>query len=166
MSHVALYDSHTFLGSRQNLDPYQRLQTWFPGCCAHSKQPVQNKHKRTAVTLLMHLNENNITSTYLIHFIPCGVQVLFDNMTLKCNLSYVNLDIGVTLALHHATHQVVLSNQILSLQQVNPQQPLQVKLKCYKIRKKAYSTLYAVCWLVLCFRKCAVCSENVYKRWI
>lgn len=46
-------------------------------------------------------------------------------MTLECNSPDVNLDIGVTLALHHAPHQVVLGHQILSLQQVNPQQPLQ-----------------------------------------
>lgn len=53
-------------------------------------------------------------------------------MTFKCNRAYVDLDIGVALALHHAPHQVVLCNQILGLQQVNPQQPLEHEdCKCY-----------------------------------
>lgn len=62
-------------------------------------------------------------------------------MTLECNSSYVDLDIGVALALHHAPHQVVLGNQILGLQQVNPQQPLQDEdCKCYNIYGKSLST--------------------------
>lgn len=54
-------------------------------------------------------------ASYLIHFIPCWVEILLDNLTLKHNSSYVDLDIGVTLALHHASHQIVLGHQILGL---------------------------------------------------
>lgn len=70
---------------------------------------------------------------YLIHFLPRWVQILLDDMTFKCDTPYVDLDIGVTLALHHAPHQVIFGNQMLRLQQVNPQQPLQDEAgKCYK----------------------------------
>lgn len=48
-------------------------------------------------------------------------------MTLECNVSNVDLDIRVALALHHAPHQVILGHQILSLQKVNPQHPLEEK---------------------------------------
>lgn len=44
-------------------------------------------------------------------------------MTFESNCPYVDFDIRVTLALHH--HNIILGHQILSLQQVNPQQPLQ-----------------------------------------
>ena len=82
-------------------------------------------------------------TSYLIHFVPCGVQILLDDMTLECYAPYVDLDVGVTLALHHAPHQVVLSNQILGLQQVNPQQPLQDDDgKCYKTYRESLSTLF------------------------
>lgn len=53
-------------------------------------------------------------------------------MALECNLAYIDLDIGIALALHHPPHQVILCNQILGLQQVNPQEPLQHEdCKCY-----------------------------------
>lgn len=59
-------------------------------------------------------------TSYLIHLIPCWVQVLLDNVTLEYSATYVDLNVGVTLALHHAPHQVILGHQVLSFQQVNP----------------------------------------------
>lgn len=55
-------------------------------------------------------------------------------MALKSNIAYVNLHIRITLALHHAPHQVILCHQILGLQQVDPQHPLQDdEVKWWKI---------------------------------
>lgn len=65
--------------------------------------------------------------SYLVHFIPRRVEVLFDALTLKWDPTYVDFDVGVTLALHHASHQVVLGNKVAGLKQVNPQHPLQVE---------------------------------------
>lgn len=48
--------------------------------------------------------QQTLGTTYLIHFIPSWVEILFDNVTLKCNSTYIDLDIGVTLALHHSSH--------------------------------------------------------------
>lgn len=66
-------------------------------------------------------------TAYLIHLIPCGVEILLDHMTLEGHSPNVDLDIRVTLTLHHAPHQVILGYQILSFQKVNPQHPLQAK---------------------------------------
>lgn len=48
---------------------------------------------------------------YLIHLIPRGVKITLDNLTRECFAPDVDLDIGVTLALHHAPHQVILGHQ-------------------------------------------------------
>lgn len=48
-------------------------------------------------------------------------------MTLEGHSPNDDLDIRVTLALHHAPHEVILGYQILSFQKVDPQHPLQAK---------------------------------------
>lgn len=46
-------------------------------------------------------------------------------MTPEIKTAHIYLDIRITLALHHAPHQVILRYQVLGLQQVDPQYPLQ-----------------------------------------
>lgn len=65
---------------------------------------------------LMNLHNRLVNASYLIHLVPCWVQVLLDNVTLEYSASYVDLNVGVALALHHAPHQVILGHQVLSLQ--------------------------------------------------
>lgn len=78
------------------------------------------------MTLHHHLWKAKLFSD-LIHLIPDWVEIFLDHVTLKLGISDMDLNVGVTLALHHAPHQVVLGNQILGLQQVDPQHPLQDK---------------------------------------
>lgn len=65
---------------------------------------------------LIHLHNTLENTEYLIHLVPCWVQVLLDNVTLEYSATYVNLNVGVALAFHHAPHQVILGHQVLSLQ--------------------------------------------------
>lgn len=65
---------------------------------------------------LINLHNRLENTSYLIHLIPCWVQVLLDDVTLEYSATYVDLNVGVTLAFHHAPHQVILGHQVLSLQ--------------------------------------------------
>lgn len=62
--------------------------------------------------------------TYLVHLVPRGVQVALDNLASKRLASNVDLHIRVTLAFHHAAHQVIFGNEILAGQEVNPEETL------------------------------------------
>lgn len=62
--------------------------------------------------------------THLIHLIPDWVEILLDHITLKCELSNIDLGIGVTFSFHHTTHHVIFGDQTLGLQQDDSQQPL------------------------------------------
>ena len=74
---------------------------------------------------------------HLVHLVPSGVQVLLDHVTLEGVLSDRDLGVGVTLALPQAPHQVVLGNQALRLQQVQPQHPLQATTwKCTTVNAR------------------------------
>lgn len=55
-------------------------------------------------------------TSHLIHLVPGRVQVFLDYVTLEHSATYVDLDVRVTLALHHAPHQVILGHQVLSFQ--------------------------------------------------
>lgn len=55
-------------------------------------------------------------TSHLIHLVPGRVQVFLDYVTLERSATYVDLNIRVTLALHHAPHQVILGHQVLSFQ--------------------------------------------------
>lgn len=63
--------------------------------------------------------------SHLIHLVPDGVEVLLDHLTFKGFTSDLDLDIRVTLALHHPTHQIVFRNQVLTLHEVDTQHTLQ-----------------------------------------
>lgn len=57
-----------------------------------------------------------------------------------------NLDIGVALPLHHAPHEVVFGNEVLSLHKVDPQHSLQAQGQ-WKFLQCVYQS--AVCsWLL------------------
>lgn len=62
---------------------------------------------------------------YLIHLIPGGVEIGLDDFACECFPTDIDLDIRVTLAFHHAPHQVVFGNKVLPGQQVDSEQPLQ-----------------------------------------
>lgn len=64
---------------------------------------------------------------YLIHLIPCRVEVLLDDETLERNSPNIDLHKRVTLALHYAPQQVILGYQILRLLNVDLQHPLEGK---------------------------------------
>lgn len=46
--------------------------------------------------------------SYLVEFIPDRIEVLFDGVATISDTSHTDLDIGVTLSLHHASHEIVL----------------------------------------------------------
>lgn len=64
---------------------------------------------------------------YLVEFIPDGVEVLLDGVAAVGDTSHADLDIGVTLALDHAPHEVVLGYQVLGLHQMDTQHSLWVE---------------------------------------
>lgn len=76
-----------------------------------------NDHKKNT-------NTSGKESNNLIKFIPDGVEVLFDGMAAVSDASHADLDIGVALPFHHAPHEVVLSDQVLGLYQVDSQHSL------------------------------------------
>lgn len=63
-------------------------------------------------------------SKYLIKLIPGRIEVLFDGVAAEGDTSHTDLDVGVTLPLHHASHEVVLGYQVLGLYQMNTQHSL------------------------------------------
>lgn len=64
---------------------------------------------------------------YLVEFIPDGIEVLLDGVAAVGDTSHADLDIGVTLALDHAPHEVVLGYQVLGLHQMDTQHSLWVE---------------------------------------
>lgn len=64
---------------------------------------------------------------YLVEFVPEGIEVLFDGVATVGDTSHTDLDIGVTLPLHHAPHEVVLRYQVLGLHQMDTQHSLWVE---------------------------------------
>lgn len=62
---------------------------------------------------------------YLVEFVPVGVQVLFDGVAAEGDSPNPDLDVGVTLPLHHAPHEVILGYQVTGLHQVDTQHTLE-----------------------------------------
>lgn len=64
---------------------------------------------------------------YLIKFVPDWVEVLLYDAALEGQPSHTYLYVGITFALHHATHEAVFSYESLGLLQVDPQNTLEKK---------------------------------------
>jgi len=54
--------------------------------------------------ICLHVTHKTNQHEYLIKFVPGGVEVLFDDLTLEGYSSHSDLHIRVTLSLYHATH--------------------------------------------------------------
>lgn len=71
---------------------------------------------------------------YLVHLVPCGVQICLDDLTGERFTSDVDFDVGVALSFHHASHQVVFRNQVLTRQEVNPEQALEKQKRRHTLK--------------------------------
>lgn len=66
----------------------------------------------------------SVDFVYLVNFVPFGVQAVFDGLALEELVSNMEDAVGVRLPLDQATQEFILPFQVLSLQEVNPQDSL------------------------------------------
>lgn len=70
------------------------------------------------------LNQSKAAALYLVHFIPLGVQILFDGLAFEIAVADSERCVRVRLALHQTHHVRVFGHQVPALQQVDPDHPL------------------------------------------
>ena len=70
---------------------------------------------------------------YLVELVPEWIEVLFDGVAAEGDACHTDLDVGVTLPLHHSPHEVVLGYQVLGLDQMNTQNSLWVPMRTVSV---------------------------------
>lgn len=72
----------------------------------------------------LQLHYSVLLSLYLIHFVPFGVQILFDGLAFEIPVADSECRVWVWFAFHQTQHVRVLSHQVSGLQQVDPHHAL------------------------------------------